>query len=212
VLTACAPELQFLGVDAEGTTIVIEQLGSPTEVVRDTIFAICELLYVEPAEVRPVDRVSFAVEDWDGIAGKEGNSEITVKLSTRHLRTYEGRVGDEIRGILFHELTHAYQWDGNDYASYHGLIEGMADFVRFRAGYVEPRPPRPEETWNAGYKTTGLFIAWMDDRHPGLARRLNLSLRLEPGEIWSEQFFVDETGDTVDALWAEYRASSAMKR
>jgi len=47
------------------------------------------------------------------------------------------RVADEIQGVLVHEMVHAWQWNALGTAPV-GLTEGIADFVRLKAGLSPP--------------------------------------------------------------------------
>jgi hypothetical protein len=38
-----------------------------------------------------------------------------------------------VTGVLYHEVTHVWQWNGQGRAN-GGLIEGIADYVRLKAG------------------------------------------------------------------------------
>lgn len=49
-------------------------------------------------------------------------------------------------------MTHVWQWNGNGQAP-KGLIEGIADFVRLKAGYVPSHWVKPGQgnQWDQGY-------------------------------------------------------------
>ncbi|GLJ24716.1 hypothetical protein SUGI_0472630 [Cryptomeria japonica] len=51
-----------------------------------------------------------------------------IHLSADYVGNYEGDVKEDIRGVLYHEMTHVWQWNGKDNAP-SGLIEGVADYV-----------------------------------------------------------------------------------
>jgi len=84
-----------------------------------------------------------------------------------------------------------------------GLIEGIADFVRLRAGLAPPhwRPGRGER-WDQGYDVTGYFLDWIERRHAGFVRGINAILK---DTKWDEDFFKLITGRSVHDLWKEYR-------
>lgn len=77
----------------------------------------------------------------------------------------------ELTGVLVHETVHTVQNNGFGSAP-GGLIEGIADFVRLRAGLGAEhwrRPGRRNEveggyTWDAGYERTAFFLDWLDNR------------------------------------------------
>ena len=83
-------------------------------------------------------------------------------------------IAHELNGVLVHETVHALQHNGNGTAP-GGLIEGMADYVRLKAGLGAAhwkRPVRREEvqhSWDAGYERTAWFLEWLEGRGEGLS-------------------------------------------
>lgn len=76
----------------------------------------------------------------------------------------------ETRGVLFHELVHAYQFEPKGIGSYStnrefwACIEGLADAVRAEAGLFDIAALRkPGGHWLDGYKTNRIFPAVADD-------------------------------------------------
>ncbi|KAF4551930.1 Hypothetical protein D9617_11g007770 [Elsinoe fawcettii] len=111
----------------------------------------------------------------------------------------------ELLGVICHELVHCYQWNALGSAP-GGLIEGVADFVRLRAGFVPPHWKRQGgRDWDAGYQTTGYFLDWLEGKcGEGAVRRLNEALREREYKdgLWKELF-----GEEVGRLWGEYCSS-----
>jgi len=112
----------------------------------------------------------------------------------------------EIEGVLVHELVHAFQYDGAGSVP-GGVIEGIADWVRLRAGLA---PPHWKEgtgnEWDAGYETTAYFLEYLSLVHdiPLLVPKLNLALRergWEDGEVLKEIL----GGLDVEELWRTYK-------
>jgi len=84
-----------------------------------------------------------------------------------------------------------------------GLIEGIADYVRLRAGFAAPHWRRGRGSrWDEGYDVTGYFLDWVEKRNEGFVRGVNAILR---DAKWDEGVFKLITGKTVDELWKEYR-------
>lgn len=116
-----------------------------------------------------------------------------------------GKEAREIEGVLVHEMVHCWQWNGSGTAP-GGLIEGIADYVRLRAGLEPPHWKREVGgQWDAGYQHTGYFLDWLEGRTgPGSVRRINNALKREKYEksLWQELF-----GKSVEGLWGEYQDS-----
>jgi Peptidase of plants and bacteria len=86
-----------------------------------------------------------------------------------------------------------------------GLIEGIADFVRLRAGLAPPHwDRRSGKRWDEGYAVTGYFLDWIEKDYSGFVRAVNVILR---DAKWDEEIFKLITGKDVDELWKEYRES-----
>jgi len=103
------------------------------------------------------------------------------------------------------ELVHCYQYNGEGHAP-GGLIEGIADYVRLKAGFVPPhwkREAGKNVEWDVGYQTTGYFLDWVERNHgEGSVRRINEGLRrtkYEEVRFWKGLF-----GTTVQELWEGY--------
>jgi Peptidase of plants and bacteria len=85
------------------------------------------------------------------------------------------------------------------------LIEGIADYVRLRAGFVPPhwRPGRGSR-WDEGYDATGYFLEWIEKHYKGFVQNINAILK---DARWDESFFELLTGKSVNELWKEYQKS-----
>ena len=113
------------------------------------------------------------------------------------------RKRDEMFGVLVHETVHVWQWNGQGTAP-GGLIEGMADFVRLKAGLAPPHWTRaPGKTWDAGYAATAYFLAWLEERvGAGVVRRMNHALK----HTYDEDVFWNAVcGESIGDLWEQYR-------
>ncbi|KAJ5752903.1 hypothetical protein N7520_009820 [Penicillium odoratum] len=134
----------------------------------------------------------------------------------------------ELLGVLTHELVHCYQHTAPPKSVSGGreiprppggLIEGIADFVRLKAGLEPPHWKKPKsaaeraKNWDAGYQETAYFLAWIEDvwAGEGAVGMLNDQLlrvgyvgegkdenRRVPG-FWESLF-----GLGVVELWEEY--------
>ena len=91
-----------------------------------------------------------------------------------------------------------------------GLIEGIADYVRLRAGFVPPHWRRGQGSrWDEGYDVTGYFLNWIEKNYDGFVRAINAILK---DAKWDEGMFKLITGKCVDDLWKEYRQEMKEKR
>lgn len=115
------------------------------------------------------------------------------------------RIGSEIRGVLVHEMVHAWQWNGQGKAP-GGLIEGIADYVRLKAGLSPPHWKKEvPSSWDAGYQHTAYFLEWLDEYvSMGSVRRMNATLKDE--EYDEASFWRPLFGRNVDDLFEEYKS------
>lgn len=102
-----------------------------------------------------------------------------------------------------HEMVHCWQWNALGTAP-SGLIEGIADFVRLKAGLSPPHWKREcGGDWDAGYQHTGYFLEWMEEKcGEGTVRKINDGLRdkeYDEHDFWTGMF-----GSEVEEMWDEY--------
>jgi hypothetical protein len=152
------------------------------------------------ADRKTVQKVSLFVDDMDGVAYTSNNE---IHLSARYVNSYSGDLKNEITGVLYHEMTHVWQWNGNGQAN-GGLIEGIADYVRLKANYAPSHWVKPGQgnKWDQGYDVTARFLDYCNGLRNGFVAELNKLMR----NGYSDQFFVQLLGKTVDQLWKDYKA------
>ena len=189
------------------------------EDVADLVRTVLRLLYQSDphASGRPhipgTRSITFVVREIDGVAYTTGleldndHKEIHISLSyIDHVRKTSGSpdaIRKELMGVMCHELVHCWQHNAHGTAP-GGLIEGIADWVRLRAGFVPPHWKREGgDKWDAGYQTTGYFLEWIETyQGTGSVKRLNEALRdddYDEDKLWKGLF-----GHKVDELWAKY--------
>ncbi|KAJ3150521.1 hypothetical protein HDU86_006399 [Geranomyces michiganensis] len=121
----------------------------------------------------------------------------------------------EITGVLVHEMVHVWQCYLDDQNAEtpaeaevkaprppHWIVEGVADYVRLRAGY-------PAKHWRRGaggrledgYERAGYFLDWVEDKWTGFVHALTAA----PHSETSKKF----TGQDVDTLWRAYQIELA---
>lgn len=97
-----------------------------------------------------------------------------------------------------------WQWFGEDANG--GLVEGIADWVRLKAGLAPPHwsPVYKDCKWDDGYETTTYFLNWIEERtgERGLLVRMNQMLRQRYVEQEFWRYVYD--GRNVRDVWAEY--------
>lgn len=113
---------------------------------------------------------------------------------------------DELLGVLTHEMVHCYQYDGKGSCP-GGLIEGIADWVRLKAGLAPPHWKKAGEgEWDAGYDRTAYFLEYLEVRYgEGTVGRLNEKLRTD--EYQTKRFWAELLGRPVKQLWMDYGKS-----
>ncbi|XP_057502003.1 uncharacterized protein LOC130785819 [Actinidia eriantha] len=153
-----------------------------------------------PADRKNVPQVTLIIETFNGVAHATNNE---IHVSASYIQDYSGNVKTEITGVLYHEMTHIWQWNGNGRAP-GGLIEGIADFVRLKAGYAPSHwvAPGQGNRWDQGYDVTARFLDYCNSLKNGFVAELNLKMK----NGYSNDFFAQLLGKTVDQLWSDYKA------
>ncbi|OJK04827.1 hypothetical protein ASPACDRAFT_1878001 [Aspergillus aculeatus ATCC 16872] len=171
--------------------------------------------------LRPIPGVAYT----KGTDLDPDHKEIHLSLSyiaTCTERSIPSTTHAEIVGVLTHELVHCYQHtapDDDDTTPHPpgGLIEGIADFVRLKAGLAPPHWQRPRsaaerpEKWDQGYQHTAYFLAWLEDVRVGRGavglvndRLLKVGYVGEDDDGDGEGFWRGLFGVGVEELWEEY--------
>ncbi|CBX99277.1 hypothetical protein IAQ61_000609 [Plenodomus lingam] len=154
--------------------------------------------------------VTLILRDMDGVAYTTGrdidDDHKEIHFNTRYIaQVSESRQKDEIMGVLVHEMVHCWQHSGCGSAP-GGLIEGVADWVRLKAGYAAPHWKRHTDCdWDAGYERTGYFLEWLEKEHgEDVVRKLNEGMKTgyDQHKLWHEC-----CGKGVKHLWEEYKKS-----
>ncbi|VDB84182.1 unnamed protein product [Peniophora sp. CBMAI 1063] len=189
----------------EGTKLFLKALPDPPTDLRMAVVAALRGLYREPEKaVKHVEEVLFVVRPMDGVAYTTGtHTHKQIHLNSQHVVNSSSRLRDEIMGVLVHEAVHCFQHNARGTAP-GGLIEGIADFVRLRAGLAPPHwaPGKRSDKWDAGYGTTALFLDWIETRYgDGTIAELNAAL---DDKEWDEKLFKELTGRKVEKLWGKY--------
>lgn len=156
-----------------------------------------------------IPTVTLTVISFDGVA-QTGGSEI--QLSSDYVASQPSNAAAmhfEIEGVLYHEMTHVWQNNNGDYGAdqfFRGTIEGIADWIRLRAGFPSTgwSPRARGGNWYDGYTTTAYFFDWIETtQKPNFVNEMNLKM----ADPWSNDFFLQIVGRGVDDLWNDYQNS-----
>lgn len=206
--------------DSEGSHIYRSIIPDPQAYIAEQARTVLNTLYWSPADsIVPVHNLHYTLEDTDGISAKGGGGgNVNIFYSTRHIEKSfanndTAKVLFETRGVLLHELTHAYQLEPQGVGSYGtnkifwAFIEGMADAVRVANGGFNDGDRPKGGNYMDGYRRAGYFFVWLrDNKDPDFLRKFNRStLEIIPWSfdgaikhILGEQYQIDE-------LWNEYQ-------
>ncbi|RMZ70037.1 plant basic secretory [Pyrenophora seminiperda CCB06] len=193
------------------------RLVHATDALQHAVDIVLTLLYTSmPTSCIPPTRsVTLVLRDMDGVAYTTGldldNDHKEIHLSTTYLSSInESRQKEEIMGVLVHEMVHCWQQAACGTAP-GGLIEGVADWVRLKAGYAPPHWKRHGDcTWDAGYERTGYFLEWLEEKHgEDVVRRINEALRER--EYDERALWHGCCGEGVEELWEKYRESLGVE-
>jgi hypothetical protein len=109
-------------------------------------------------------------------------------------------------GLVFHELVHVIQHYKQIEPSW--VMEGIADYLRW--AIYEGKSPNwfpyndKPRGFEASYQVTAGFFLWLEtDACPGIVNRLSTAMRKN---TYQESFFKEQTGRSLESLWAEYSA------
>lgn len=207
----------------EGSQIYNRLIPNPEEYIAGCAREVLATLYFSPKDkVTPVQTLKYTLEDREGISAKSGsNGRVHIFYSTRHVeKSYKGsgeeKVFFETRGVLLHELTHAYQLEPQGIGTYSTnktfwiFIEGMADAVRVANGGFYGEQDRPKGGhYTKGYRYAGYFFVWLRDNYdPDFLRKFNLStLDVVPWSFDGAIKHVLGEQYDIESLWHEYQVS-----
>jgi hypothetical protein len=123
----------------------------------------------------------------------------TVTVSVEWLKQHPQDLG-----LLTHELTHLVQAYPSPDPGW--LTEGIADYARHlygpakQPGWQLPKTLRPNQSYKNSYGVTARFLAWLEEKHPGVVDQLHRQMQSRTFEVEDFQEF---TGKDVDTLWRE---------
>ena len=207
--------LKVLDLDHPGAEVFFTN-SSPSTVLSRAVQSVLSVLY-EPTRpnkhIPPTRSVTLILRSMDGLADTIGsdtdNNDKKIHFSLDYIDRVSkrpkqpGQPSAEIQGVLVHEMVHCWQWNGLGTAPI-GLTEGIADFVRLKAGLSPAHWKREAgDKWDAGYQITGYFLEWIEDKlGEGSVRKINQALQEEKYE--EDKFWGHLFGRQVADMWKEY--------
>ena len=207
--------------ESEGSRIYHSLIPNPEEYIAEQARTVLSTLYFSPDDsIVPVNNLYYTIEEMDGISGKGGgNGEVSIYYSTKYVANSfadkdTAKVFFETRGVLLHELTHAYQLEPQGIGTYGSnrvfwaFIEGVADAVRIANGGFSGEADRPKGgNYMDGYRTAGYFFVWLrDNKDPDFIRKINRStLEVIPWSFDGAIKHIFGENADVDTLWKEYQ-------
>jgi hypothetical protein len=203
----------------DGTALFLSQVDA-CRLLPNAIGHVTKYLYTRcPGSKVPGTRsVTLVLRSMDGVAYTTG-SELDddhkeIHLSLDYVQNFSKKPEEcrhEIIGVVTHEMVHCYQYSGEG-AAPSGLVEGIADFVRLKAGLAPPHWGGPKEElgekWDSGYQKTAYFLNWLEEQHgSGTIGKINETMRTEKydeDKFWEGIF---GNGNSIDVLWKAYCGS-----
>lgn len=210
--------------ESKGSKIYHALIPDPDPYIRSVAREVMQTLYFSPKDSIPIlYTLDYILREDEGISAKSGgNGHVNIFYSTNWVeKAFANKdtaaVDFETRGVLLHELTHAFQLEPQGIGPYGGpdkavweMIEGTADAVRVAAGGFHGEEDRPKGgSYHNGYRYVGFFFNWVcKHKDKDFIRKMNLScLEVVP---WSWDGAVKYAlGDkyTIESLWHEYQVA-----
>lgn len=204
-----------------GSMLYFAIVENPVEFIHIQSRRVLDLLYYGPEDeyIPKLSYLEYVLDNYDGISACYGGGGMKgIVLSNQYVESYYNANGakalvEENKGVLSHELTHAFQLEPKgcgDYNSskvFHSCIEGMADAVRVLSGGFPNKEDRPRGGhYLDSYRYTGFFIAWcVKNKDKDFLRKFNLSTQyVVPWSFDGAIKYVLGEQYNVDDLWTEY--------
>ncbi len=206
----------------KGSAIYHTLIPEPDPYIRSVAREVMRCLYFTPEDSMPVlHHLDYVLRNADGVSWKDGDDgNVSITYTTGHIeRSFANndtaRVDFETRGVLLHELTHAFQLEPQGIGPYGGsnkavweMVEGTADAVRVACGGFHGEKDRPKGgSYHDGYRYIGYFFNWVrETKDPDFIRKMNRSCREVIPWSWDGAVaYALGPGHTIDALWQEYQ-------
>ena len=204
-----------------GSMLYFAIVENPEEFIHIQSRRVLDLLYFSPEDefIPKLNYMEYVLDNYDGVSACYGGGGMKgIVLSNQYVESYYNAEGakalvEENKGVLAHELTHAFQLEPKgcgDYGSskvFHSCIEGMADAVRVLSGGFPHASDRPKGGhYLDSYRYTGFFIAWcVQHKDKDFLRKFNLSTQyVNPWSFDGAIKYILGDKYNVEDLWKEY--------
>ena len=204
-----------------GSMLYFAIVENPEEFIHIQSRRVLDLLYFSPEDefIPKLKSMEYVLDNYDGVSAcYSGGGMAGIVLSNQYVEYYYNShdakaLVEENKGVLAHELTHAFQLDPQgcgDYNSskvFHSCIEGMADAVRVLSGGFPNKDDRPRGGhYLDSYRYTGFFLAWcVNNKDKDFLRKFNLSTQyVNPWSFDGAIKYILGEQYNVDDLWNEY--------
>ncbi|KAG1355181.1 hypothetical protein COCNU_07G012930 [Cocos nucifera] len=193
-------------VGTEGGNVFDRELGVEysKQVLADaSAFAWTTFQQYSETDRRNVQLITLSIENLNQDNVVAVTSQDHIRYNAKYITGSGNDLKRGFEGVLYHEVTHSWQWNGNN-AAPSWVIEGIADFVRLKAGYVPSDWAKPGDgkKWDEGYAVTARFLDYCNDLKDGFVAQLNAKMR----DGYSDDFFAELLGKPLDQLWNDYKA------
>jgi len=203
--------LEIRDLSSTGSKRFLQSID-PSTILSTAIKTVHEILVPNQQDTPNVRSISLILRDFSGVAyttGKDIDFEHKeIHFSTSYIENIKPELlSKEITGVIVHEMVHVWQWNGKGECN-GGLIEGVADWVRLKAGLGPPHWKKRAKDceWDDGYDVTGYFLESLEEKFgKDIVVKMNQKLRQKYVE---EEFWPNMcAGADVHELWDKYAAT-----
>ncbi|KAF3289801.1 hypothetical protein TWF970_003557 [Orbilia oligospora] len=204
--------LRFNDVCDDGSSVIFDSGLNLHDVLVEAVIGVLDTLYTPKTAPTNVRSVTFIIRSMDGVAYTTGmdidDDHKEIHFSTDYIagvneRSKGKQNKQEILGVIRHEMVHCFQYNAFGGAN-GGLIEGIADWVRYKAGFRPPHWHRGEgDAWDNGYERTAYFLLWLEEQYgPETVPRINGWMK---NRHYSDKLFIDLFHEKPEDLFKKYK-------
>lgn len=199
--------LEFRDLSEQGAKIFLTTLDC-ANVIENAVNAVISILYADASHIPQTRSITLIIRSMPGVAYTTGldidSDHKEIHFSSDYIAaTPKEHREKEMLGVITHEMVHCWQWAAKGTCP-GGLIEGIADFVRLKAGFVPPHWKKEAGgDWDAGYQHTGYFLDYLEEKF-GEGTVIKINDRLRDRKYDEEAFWHHCCGDDIKKLWKRY--------